>query len=58
LIDGIGHLETVMRARFGDKVKFREQKQRRSLLSRFGITGPEGVIEALESRAIWARFGL
>ncbi|MEX0970504.1 MAG: S49 family peptidase [Paracoccaceae bacterium] len=62
LIDGIGHLEPVMKARFGDKLRFVEQKVKRGLLSRFGITGadaaPEAMLEALESRAIWARFGL
>lgn len=62
LIDGIGHLEPVMKARFGDKLRFREHKAKRSLMSRFGLKGaeaaPDAMLSALESRAIWARFGL
>jgi signal peptide peptidase SppA len=63
LIDGIGDLRTVMRARFGDKVSLRVVGARRGWLSRrLGLgTGPEwagDLITALDERALWSRFGL
>ncbi|HEU0223323.1 MAG TPA: S49 family peptidase [Paracoccaceae bacterium] len=56
LIDGIGHLVPVMKEKLGDRVRFRVLEPRRSLLHRLGATG--AVAEALEERALWARFGL
>ncbi len=74
LIDGIGDLRTVMRERFGKKVKFQvlgEKKPRLGSLlglgqrheSTFEHTGgmadiPHGVIAAVEERLYWNRFGL
>lgn len=58
LIDGIGHLQPKMKARFGDKVQFRRYGLKRPFLSRFGaeLSAQAGV--ALEERALYARFGL
>ena len=69
LADGIGDLRSVLRARFGDKVETPVIEQPRGLLS--GLLGrksgaggagigalPEGLIGAVEERAMWAKFGL
>ena len=72
LVDAIGDLRSVLRTRFGEKVQMPVITQpagmlagligRRSgagaQLSLDGLSGlPEQVISALETRAIWARFG-
>src|ERR1700683_1024228 len=73
LADAIGDLRTVLRARYGDKVKtpviapstgmlsglLGRKSAGASALSPFdGIGGlPDEVISALETRAIWAKFG-
>ncbi|NNU79663.1 S49 family peptidase [Halovulum dunhuangense] len=57
LADAIGHLEPVMKARYGDKVRYSVQRPRRGLLSRFGI-GASELIAAAEERTLWARYGL
>ena len=64
LIDGIGDLRSVMRARFGDKVILRAVGGQRSwLMRRMGLSAlPEDwahdLIGAVEERALWARYGL
>jgi signal peptide peptidase SppA len=67
LVDGIGELRAVMRARYGDKVKLRPfaAERRRWPLSRrlpFAARGPGAVISDLadwiEERLLWDRFGL
>jgi signal peptide peptidase SppA len=58
LVDGIGHLAPVMKARFGDKVKFRRYGQRKPLLARFGAQIVDDAIAGIEERAAYARFGL
>lgn len=58
LADGIGHLVPTLKARFGDKVRFRRYGQRRSLLSRFGLHLAEEAAGLMEERAAFARFGL
>jgi serine protease SohB len=65
LVDGIGDLRSVMRQRYGDKVKLRLVGAERSWLRRrLGLTrsGPEdwgeALIAAAEARALWARYGL
>lgn len=71
LIDGIGDLRTVMRERFGDKVKLRPAGLRRSWWQRrhgHGIAGgaaapgpadwADGALAAVEERLWWNRFGL
>ena len=73
LADGIGDLRSVLRARYGDKVKTpvvapssgmlsgllgRRAPGAVSLDSLPGVAGlPDELISALETRAIWARFG-
>jgi signal peptide peptidase SppA len=73
LADGIGDLRSVLRARYGDKVRTpviapssgmlsgllgRRTPGASSLDALQGIAGlPDELISALETRAIWARFG-
>ncbi|MGH7048054.1 MAG: S49 family peptidase [Stellaceae bacterium] len=66
LIDGIGELRAVMRARYGDRVRLRAiaVERRRPLWSRLSLTSREpaaaltDLVEWLETRLIWSRFGL
>ena len=67
LVDGIGELRAVMRARYGNKVKLRPfaTERRRWPFSRrlpFAAREPVAVISHLadwiEERLLWARFGL
>jgi serine protease SohB len=62
LIDGLGDLRSVMRARYGDKVKLLPVGVERGLLRRLRIGGPQGwaedLLAAAEERALWARYGL
>ncbi len=67
LVDGIGHLRGVLRARFGDKVQTPVIGERRGLLSRRlgldGATPPlaglaDEALVAIEERLWWQRFGL
>ncbi len=72
LADGIGDLRSTLRARYGEKVQTPLIAQPRGLLSGLlgrrsgadslagldGIRGlPDDLISALETRAIWAKFG-
>jgi len=67
LIDGLGTLHTILRERFGDKVRLPQIVPGRSWLQRrFGFGREpldprgltEGILAALEERALWARYGL
>jgi signal peptide peptidase SppA len=67
LVDGIGELRGVMRARYGDKVKLRAfaaERRRWSLWRRLPFTAREPVpvisdiVDWIEARLLWARFGL
>jgi signal peptide peptidase SppA len=58
LADGIGHLVPVMKARFGDKTRFRRYGLRRSLVQRFGAAMTGDLLALVEERAAFARFGL
>src|SRR5271169_7067329 len=73
LADAIGDIRSTLRARYGEKVEMPLVAPARGMLSGLfgrrsagadalasldGIAGlPEGLISALESRAIWAKFG-
>lgn len=64
LIDGIGHLHQVLKVRFGEKVVIRDIAPPQGWgLKRlgFGTQVPDiagSAIDALETRALWSRFGL
>lgn len=73
LVDGIGDLRSVMRERFGDKVKLRPVGISRGWLRRRlqmripgeyadldggGTTFAHNLLSAIEERSLWSRFGL
>jgi len=65
LADGEGELRRTMRARHGDKTRFRVIERRRSIMERLRIGASvdpvaigEDALSALGERAMWARFGL
>lgn len=69
LIDGIGHVRTVLRQRFGDTMRMRLVQGEKRLLRRLGIGAdaaaaswaealPGAALAAVEERLTWARFGL
>jgi signal peptide peptidase SppA len=67
LIDGIGELRAVMRARYGDKVRLRPvmpERRRWRLLNRLPFATREPIspiaelADWIEARLLWARFGL
>ena len=64
LVDGIGHLHQVLKARFGDKLVIRPVQQSQGWGLKklgFGIEVPdiaENTMDTLETRALWSRFGL
>ncbi len=66
LIDGIGEVRTVMRARYGENVRLRAipTERRRPVWGRLPFTAREpadfvgDLTEWLEARLLWSRFGL
>ena len=67
LVDELGELRSVMRKKYGEKVRLRPFGERRGLLRRLGLIGPrantpggwvEELMGAIEARGIWGRFGL
>ncbi len=58
LTDGIGHLVPKMKELFGDKTRFAEYAQKKSLFQRFGASLASDLISQVEDRALWARYGL
>lgn len=62
LIDGVGHLAPMMKARFGKKTRFVVVAPKRSLFRRLGAPGVEETFAAagrmIEERALFARYGL
>jgi serine protease SohB len=65
LIDGTAHLSEFLKARFGEDVRVRRiAPEKGSLLRRIfggeqrGAIDPDALIGAIETRSIWARFGL
>lgn len=58
LVDGVGHLVPKLKELYGDKVRLVPFGQKRSLLQRFGLAAVDGVMQGVEERALWARFGL
>lgn len=58
LVDGIGHLIPVMRARYGADVRFTRLAPRRPLLTRLMPSVLDEAAGAFQARALWARYGL
>ncbi|MEO0343870.1 MAG: S49 family peptidase [Pseudomonadota bacterium] len=58
LADGVGHLKPVMEDKLSAKPKFILYGQRQSLLQKLGLKSALDLINPLEERAEWARYGL
>jgi len=64
LIDGIGAMQDVLTEKFGDNVKIKQITQKKGLFSVAGSSSRLGaaisyeLIEHLEHRHLWTRFGL
>ena len=66
LVDGLGDVRSIMKEKFGDKVRFRAVRPERGLLSRLPFIGgyiqqtnlPEQVADIVETRTFWSRYGL
>jgi signal peptide peptidase SppA len=64
LVDGIGHMRQVLKARYGDKLVVRSVNPSQGWgLKRLGFASQAAdiagnTLEALETRALWSRFGL
>ncbi|MGI3168870.1 S49 family peptidase [Pseudooceanicola sp. C21-150M6] len=58
LIDGIDHVTPFMKAKFGEKVRFRRYGPKRGFFSRFGAMVFGDALAAIEERAAYARLGL
>lgn len=65
LVDGLGDLRAVMRAKYGGKTRFKVLGRERNILR--GLLGldarhranlPDDLLDAIETRALWSRFGL
>ena len=63
LVDGIGHMHDVLQRKYGEKVEIVEISAPKGWgLKRLGLGSatelPEAALNALETRALWSRFGL
>lgn len=58
LVDGVAHLKPKLMELYGEKVRLVPYGQKRSLLQRLGMAATEGLMQGVEERALWARFGL
>lgn len=58
LVDGIGHLVPVLKARYGDKTRFRVFTRKRPMFGRLGLAGADTLADELSARSQFARFGL
>ena len=58
LVDGVAHLRPKLMEMYGDKVRLVPYGQKRGLLQRLGMAATDGLLQGVEERALWARFGL
>lgn len=58
LADGIAHRSAKLKELYGDKVRTVNYSVKRSLFRRLGVGLMHDVVDGLEERALWARFGL
>lgn len=57
LVDGIGHLDRVLRDRFGEKIKLKYLSQKTPFLAKLGLGAMDAAAHKIEERALFARFG-
>lgn len=75
LVDGLGHMSTVLKERYGEKTELVLMQTKKGLLGRtqpgievnsglsgvgaeFAQTLPDSILNTIDERSIWARFGL
>ncbi len=65
LVDGIGSIQTVVRDRFGENAKIKVVEQKRSFIQRklsssfsTSLIDTDRLIEKIEEKSLWARYGL
>ena len=58
LADGVAHLVPKLKALYGEKVRLMPLGQKRGLLSRFGLSLAEDVLQAAEDRLMRAHYGM
>ena len=58
LIDGVGHLDTILKEKFGKKTQIKVYGQKKNFLQRFGVNLINEADVYLEERAAFSRFGL
>lgn len=58
LIDGIGHLEPILKEKYGKDIKFKRLDRKRSIFSRFGKASADGVFDAFVENIYFSRFRL
>lgn len=58
LADGVAHLVPKIKELYGDKVRLQPIGQRRSLLSRLGVSVAEDMLSTVEERLMRAHFGI
>lgn len=58
LIDGMGHMDDVLRKRFGEKLRYRHYGVKKSLGQRIGMAVADDMTIYVQERAAFAQFGL
>ena len=58
LVDGQGHIVPKLKALYGEKVRLLPYGRKRSLFQRLGLSIFDQTLDALEDKALWARYGL
>ena len=58
LIDGIGHLETIIAEKFGEDVKFKKLERKRGFFSKFGKASIDSIFDSIEEKIIFSKFKL
>jgi serine protease SohB len=58
LIDGIGHLETVITEKFGEDVKLKKLERKRGLFSKFGKASIDSIFDTIYEKIVYSKFRL
>ena len=58
LIDGIGHLETVITEKFGEDGKLKKLERKRGLFSKFGKASIDSIFDTIYEKIVYSKFRL
>ena len=58
LIDGIGHLEPLLKEKYGEEIVFKKLDRKKGIFSRFGKASIDGIIDAVNENIYWSKFRL